>query len=204
MFTYPICPPPCRFNTTPRRLLVAYLFKMARIKAFQYTAARRRLETAKRRSALCSCFNTQPPEGGWAIIGTAPSGAVNVSTHSRPKAAGLWAFVLVDKCLFQHTAARRRLGQITCRFNAIIRRFNTQPPEGGWINALRVSFNKSLFQHTAARRRLRPPADVPKNRMAVSTHSRPKAAASRATTQADGYALFQHTAARRRLPGVSR
>ena len=33
-------------------------------------------------------FNTQPPEGGWAIIGTAPSGAVNVSTHSRPKAAG--------------------------------------------------------------------------------------------------------------------
>ena len=111
MFTYPICPPPCRFNTTPRRLLVAYLFKMARIKAFQYTAARRRLETAKRRSALCSCFNTQPPEGGWAIIGTAPSGAVNVSTHSRPKAAGAAADL----------AEARAAG------------FNTQPPEGGWV-----------------------------------------------------------------------
>ena len=34
-----------------------------------------------------SCFNTQPPEGGWA----APYGkqvAKLVSTHSRPKAAG--------------------------------------------------------------------------------------------------------------------
>ena len=33
------------------------------------------------------CFNTQPPEGGWAdyII---PLGLYNVSTHSRLKAAG--------------------------------------------------------------------------------------------------------------------
>ena len=34
-----------------------------------------------------TCFNTQPPEGGWTgDVGHTPF--VNVSTHSRPKAAG--------------------------------------------------------------------------------------------------------------------
>ena len=32
-------------------------------------------------------FNTQPPEGGWAI-GAIPRVHETVSTHSRPKAAG--------------------------------------------------------------------------------------------------------------------
>ena len=36
---------------------------------------------------LKTCFNTQPPEGGWTIAAFfAAIGAV--STHSRPKAAG--------------------------------------------------------------------------------------------------------------------
>ena len=59
-------------------------------------------------------------------------GSDNVSTHSRPKAAG-YAPIL---------AAR------------LITGFNTQPPEGGWslpFHALQV---KARFQHTAARRRL--------------------------------------------------
>ena len=77
-------------------------------------------------------FNTQPPEGGWLPkakggsnhlefqhtaarrrLGSARSQncrAVYVSTHSRPKAAGLMLF-----------ASRFRLPG-----------FNTQPPEGGW------------------------------------------------------------------------
>ena len=77
-------------------------------------------------------FNTQPPEGGWPITpiqhcyflkfqhtaarrrlvpcGTSITFLFGVSTHSRPKAAGL-----------QH--------RITPVFLA---RFNTQPPEGGW------------------------------------------------------------------------
>ena len=33
-------------------------------------------------------FNTQPPEGGWLQAVFLFSGAINVSTHSRPKAAG--------------------------------------------------------------------------------------------------------------------
>ena len=85
--TYPTCPPPYRFNTATRRWLVAYLFQMARIRAFQHTAARRRLpypvcERIRRRR-----FNTQPPEGGWDAIRDLIN-ALWVSTHSRPKAAG--------------------------------------------------------------------------------------------------------------------
>ena len=57
-------------------------------KKFQHTAARRRLVGhichATKQSAG---FNTQPPEGGW--LGFAYIVPYrNVSTHSRPKAAG--------------------------------------------------------------------------------------------------------------------
>ena len=78
-----------------------------------------------------SCrFNTQPPEGGW-IYQWQPSKSATVSTHSRPKAAGLFCFgfsfffkvsthsrpkaagikidLVATKTTFQHTAARRRL-----------------------------------------------------------------------------------------------
>ena len=33
-------------------------------------------------------------------------------------------------------------------------RFNTQPPEGGWLVAAAISTPTIPFQHTAARRRL--------------------------------------------------
>ena len=33
-------------------------------------------------------FNTQPPEGGWPLTACGRIGDKNVSTHSRPKAAG--------------------------------------------------------------------------------------------------------------------
>ena len=34
-------------------------------------------------------FNTQPPEGGWSTVCELGCGDTDVSTHSRPKAAGL-------------------------------------------------------------------------------------------------------------------
>ena len=34
------------------------------------------------------CFNTQPPEGGWMKKTMIKTFYINVSTHSRPKAAG--------------------------------------------------------------------------------------------------------------------
>ena len=38
--------------------------------------------------AARSCFNTQPPEGGWQNTKIEHIDQTNVSTHSRPKAAG--------------------------------------------------------------------------------------------------------------------
>ena len=55
-------------------------------------------------------FNTQPPEGGWVlyVVGKCEG---KVSTHSRPKAAGIGnGGAPLIKLKFQHTAARRRLG----------------------------------------------------------------------------------------------
>ena len=54
---------------------------------------------------------------------------------------------------FQHTAARRRLEAKTTP-NPTISRFNTQPPEGGWNRFFGLDSGRFLFQHTAARRRL--------------------------------------------------
>ena len=54
--------------------------------------------------------------------------------------------------------------------------FNTQPPEGGWLNSTTQLLFSRLFQHTAARRRLAREWFNPTNFITVSTHSRPKAA----------------------------
>ena len=145
---------------------------------FQYTAARRRLDCCCRWYGFGGyCFNTQPPEGGWPkpnsclafvqrfqhtaarrrLVPNRPFPAKRraVSTHSRPKAAGL--YLDLDNMSifeFQHTAARRRLAESSVSIAPIhavsthsrpkaagygmSRRlpgsccFNTQPPEGGW------------------------------------------------------------------------
>ena len=81
--------------------------------------------------------------------------------------------------MFQHTAARRRLGRRLWQPNLSKKCFNTQPPEGGWLprlvkNLWIFGFNTQppeggwdstpanyiaflRFQHTAARRRLAVP-----------------------------------------------
>ena len=121
---------------------------------FQHTAARRRLVWFLALAMLgAACFNTQPPEGGWAArlgIDNTP----NVSTHSRPKAAGPQPRQRHTANRFQHTAARRRLVPRTTARVLLAFCFNTQPPEGGW----------------------RRDKGFPSYRRWVSTHSRPKAA----------------------------
>ena len=76
-------------------------------------------------------FNTQPPEGGW-LRSRKPIG-VPLSFNTQPPEGG-WVVKLLSKCyhlMFQHTAARRRLGsKFWCRNCPLC--FNTQPPEGGW------------------------------------------------------------------------
>ena len=149
------------------------------------------------------------------------SGRLNVSTHSRPKAAGLLSKSACKRAKFQLTAARRRLVQRSkshlriARFNSqppeggwaiaeivflAIRRFNSQPPEGGW--AIRLSFVEIEGVSTHSRPKaagsiITPPGTRPK----VSTHSRPKAAGQ----GGNGFAVllkFQLTAARRRLASL--
>ena len=121
-----------------------------------------------------------------------------VSTRSRPKAAGsTFASIRLASVLFQHAAARRRLGQysLILSANACFNTqppeggwkvcytfffenecFNTQPPEGGWIWRPPYLTGGEQFQHAAARRRLVEVAD-----------------------ESEADKAFQHAAARRRL-----
>ena len=78
------------------------------------------------------CFNSQPPEGGWRTVRAAAEVFADVSTHSRPKAAGIDSF---DN-------------------NGFVIGFNSQPPEGGWNPYKDSQAVQTAFQLTAARRRL--------------------------------------------------
>ena len=141
---------------------------------FQYTAARRRLVHHVRRKRLHGdSFNTQPPEGGWATNAASDIDGASVSTHSRPKAAG----------------------STTVYVEFPFARFNTQPPEGGWACSKEPPKTVSVFQHTAARRRLGMLERTAKDRIRVSTHSRPKAAGSIGIAPKNPPTAFQHTAA---------
>ena len=100
-------------------------------KSFQHTAARRRLETKNRQNRLCCCFNTQPPEGGWAFK----------------------LFCAQQGCCF-NTQPPEGGWKATRRFSDDGAGFNTQPPEGGWACVAADGKAAVWFQHTAARRRL--------------------------------------------------
>ena len=138
-----------RFNSQPPEGgWVLKIRKELRDGWFQLTAARRRL--AKRRGAInpTGRFNSQPPEGGWIIYNkhyilihrfqlTAARrrlampplrgmGLIRVSTHSRPKAAGL---VFIDWFGFR-----------IC--------FNSQPPEGGWQHFGRGYYSAAVSTHS--------------------------------------------------------
>ena len=128
-------------------------------------------------AGVLSSFNTQPPEGGWAMknAGMAPTLGFNTQP---PEGGWVWR-------------TRRRLNW-DC--------FNTQPPEGGWLSHFACSTKSGLFQHTAARRRLVVFEFVGLPDNLVSTHRRPKAAGAPAICHRRRR-LFQHTAARRRLAG---
>ena len=76
-------------HTAARRRLASRMNKHKKVWQFQHTAARRRLASSSDSLFLsCRCFNTQPPEGGWAITQGDDMTEAVVSTHSRPKAAG--------------------------------------------------------------------------------------------------------------------
>ena len=97
-------------------------------------------------------FNTQPPEGGCRQVFKNLRRSA-VSTHSRPKAAGLLFVQSLNFTLFQHTAARRRLTNYTCHFGQIILVSTHSRPKAAGVCGR-----------------------SPLRGCLVSTHSRPKAA----------------------------
>ena len=77
------------------------------------------------------CFNTQPPEGGWARAAVART-AEDAFQHTAARRRLVEKDgILLTAEVFQHTAARRRLvySKHESRYKTS---FNTQPPEGGW------------------------------------------------------------------------
>ena len=145
---------------------------------FQHTAARRRLghrlfaddlavsvSTHSRPKAagpttwICRvssiCFNTQPPEGGWGrrVIQRLHPYTLFQHTAARRRLGPILSEVSAT-VRFQHTAARRRLVPRWKTKSNISSCFNTQPPEGGWGSFAAAISSRARFQHTAARRRL--------------------------------------------------
>ena len=99
-------------------------------------------------------FNTQPPEGGWSVFFARAVISAIVSTHSRPKAAGL-AAVGIRRALFlfQHTAARRRLAKHLPSISLLMAvSTHSRPKAAGTFTSKDDAATE--FQHTAARRRL--------------------------------------------------
>ena len=77
-------------------------------------------------------FNTQPPEGGWFAKLLERLQFQQVSTHSRPKAAGTMTRVQ-EAALIVSTHSRPKSAVLGCTFYHVLKiSFNTQPPEGGW------------------------------------------------------------------------
>ena len=81
--------------------------------------------------AIPTCFNTQPPEGGWQVL--LPMQGICFCFNTQPPEGG-WRFNVSD--------------------TSQVYSFNTQPPEGGWKPLNPQYPMLSWFQHTAARRRL--------------------------------------------------
>ena len=102
--------------------------------------------------------------------------------------------------LFQHTAARRRLGG-GGRPVERLGSFNTQPPEGGWLLAHLVGPVAVQFQHTAARRRLGHSVKKLGSPSSFNTQP-PEGGWTFALPCMPKPPKFQHTAARRRLAAL--
>ena len=83
----------------------------AAVSVFQHAAARRRLGNRYLQFGIKPCFNTQPPEGGWVFGRTVVYNRRSFNTQ--PPEGGWWLdnFFLMRDFLFQHAAARRRLGR---------------------------------------------------------------------------------------------
>ena len=143
---------------------------------FQHTAARRRLHDLA------------------ALVGV----HVDVSTHSRPKAA---ASILYDKPRFKVVSTHSRpkaAARVNIYRDVCLVCFNTQPPEGGCHGRSGDDNKNDLFQHTAARRRL-PATHLTAYNKVQFQHTAARRRLQKHCKKSIESSWFQHTAARRRL-----
>ena len=145
---------------------------------FQHTAARRRLGQATLLSAAACCFNTQPPEGGWASDGLYFASTIRFQHTAARRRLGAGQSDRLGIVMFQHTAARRRLARAAIARQAVMRVSTHSRPKAAGEGYKKQFFEHTWFQHTAARRRLGNRLTFDFRTFEVSTHSRPKAAGS--------------------------
>ena len=85
---------------------------------------------------------------------------------------------------------------------SILQSFNTQPPEGGWLNFRLSKPSIWQFQHTAARGRLERNAAARWSTQRFQ-HTAARGRLARRPARGFGLVMFQHTAARGRLAGAA-
>ena len=124
-----------------------------------------------------SSFNTQPPEGGCVNFSKTRTTFLTFQHTATRRRLLVFLRAWIHALPFQHTAARRRLHH---QYGLIgtVNSFNTQPPEGGCKTKSVIGARLAVSTHSrpkaAARSQL-----YTNSRDIVSTHSRPKAAAGR-------------------------
>ena len=144
--------------------------------AFQHTAARRRLDSEQ--NHLFGDWRFQHTAArrrlGQLLDGFCQNG--DVSTHSRPKAAGPVHYNVGDEIPVSTHSRPKAAGAHHLYIRRAFDSFNTQPPEGGWQAHMKAYEYYEVSTHS------RPKAagigDGKRGGVAVevSTHSRPKAA----------------------------
>ena len=190
---------PVRFqHTAARRRLVAVGAAIIHVWMFQHTAARRRLGkwTFNSDGSVKVSTHSRPKAAG--IVDRQVFERRDVSTHSRPKAAGLNPPLRRVWCFVSTHSRPKAAGPNRRSRNNRRRSFNTQPPEGGW-GKRRYALIKGLSFNT------QPPEGGwrPSNDQLRRHYAFQHTAARRRLVSKDkidcALLRFQHTAARRRL-----
>ena len=126
-------------HTAARRRLDVSNVHISLSKMFQHTAARRRLGAGVRLRLLEHEVSTHSRPKAAGICATSALFRLQVSTHSRPKAAGCGLGRAGTFGRFQHTAARRRLALFGfCSLDCLCVSTHSRPKAAG---AITIFFN---------------------------------------------------------------
>ena len=141
-------------HTAARRRLVPYASSWIFRSLFQHTAARRRLVSQLIHQCKSVFVSTHSRPKAAGMLEWLQYHYGLVSTHSRPKAAGNLAADFTTVAAVSTHSRPKAAGSFKGYRYERQDGFNTQPPEGGWFLGLFLASRRAMFQHTAARRRL--------------------------------------------------